>query len=98
MKPVHQRLGIERRMGDWMRARLPVAVAEFVMFGLKQGWACLFGGLMLALLIATHLIWSEAWWLSRYDFLVIAAVTIQIVFLATAGGRSGTVHDLPLAG
>ena len=27
---------------------------EFVVFGLKQAWACLFGGLMLAAMIATH--------------------------------------------
>ena len=26
---------------------------EFLLFGFKQGWACLFGGLMLALLLAT---------------------------------------------
>ncbi|WP_316014041.1 DUF817 domain-containing protein [Roseobacter sp. HKCCA0434] len=76
-------LAIERRLGDWMRPRLPDRFAEFVMFGLKQGWACLFGGLMLALLIGTHLVWRDAWGLSRYDFLVTAAVAIQVLFLAT---------------
>jgi hypothetical protein len=30
---------------------------EFLLFGLKQAWACLFGGLMLALLVGTHLFW-----------------------------------------
>ncbi len=30
---------------------------EFLLFGFKQGWACLFGALMLALLLGTHLIW-----------------------------------------
>ena len=39
---------LEHRMGDWARARLPFAVAELAMFILKQGWACLFGGLLLA--------------------------------------------------
>ena len=77
------RLPLERRLGDWMRARLPFGVAEFVMFGLKQGWACLFGGLMLALLIATHLIWQPDWLLSRYDFLLLTAIAIQVAFLAT---------------
>ncbi|MEM7237711.1 MAG: DUF817 domain-containing protein [Pseudomonadota bacterium] len=76
------RLPIERRMGDWMRSRLPFAVAEFVMFGLKQGWACLFGGVMLVLLIVTKLIWQADWTLARYDFLVIAALGIQVTFLA----------------
>lgn len=31
-----------------------LALYEFVRFGEKQGWACLFGGLMLGLLLATH--------------------------------------------
>ncbi|HVK43140.1 MAG TPA: DUF817 family protein, partial [Phenylobacterium sp.] len=30
---------------------------EFLLFGLKQAWACLFGGAMLALLILTHFFW-----------------------------------------
>jgi hypothetical protein len=30
---------------------------EFVRFGVKQAWACLFGALILALLIATHLLY-----------------------------------------
>lgn len=47
------------------------------MFGLKQGWACLFGGLMLALLVGTHLLWPQNAPIARYDFLVIAAVCIQ---------------------
>lgn len=29
-------------------ARLPPPLAEFILFGLKQAWACLFAGLMLA--------------------------------------------------
>ena len=28
---------------------------EFLWFGLKQGWACLFGGAMLALIVGTFL-------------------------------------------
>jgi len=55
---------------------------EFLMFGLKQGWACLFGGLMLALLVGTHLFWpSQGGLIPRYDFLVIAAVAIQLAML-----------------
>ncbi len=56
---------------------------EFVRFGVKQGWACLFGGLMLALLIATHFGYPKDAMLARYDFLVIAAITIQIIMLRT---------------
>ncbi len=50
---------------------------EFLMFGLKQGWACLFGALMLALLLATAWWWPANAPLARYDFLVIAALVIQ---------------------
>jgi uncharacterized membrane protein YoaT (DUF817 family) len=56
---------------------------EFLLFGLKQAWACLFGGLMLALLLGTHLFWPDEAPLTRYDFLVLAAVAIQGLLLAT---------------
>ncbi len=55
---------------------------EFARFGAKQAWACLFGALMLALLIATHLLYPRDASLARYDFLVLAAIAIQIVMLA----------------
>lgn len=54
---------------------------ELVRFGVKQAWACLFAGLLVALLIATYLLYPRGAWLSRYDFLVIAAVAIQILML-----------------
>ncbi|MBL9056043.1 MAG: DUF817 domain-containing protein, partial [Rhodobacteraceae bacterium] len=57
------------------------ALAEFVMFGLKQGWACLFGGLLLAAIIASKLIWQPGWPLHRYDFLFLFAISTQAVFL-----------------
>jgi len=74
-------LSIERRLGDYMRARLPRGLAEFVMFGLKMAWACLFAGAMLAAIILTKLIWPEGAALARYDFLVIYAVSLQAAFL-----------------
>ncbi|MEM7295692.1 MAG: DUF817 family protein [Pseudomonadota bacterium] len=72
---------LERRLGDWMRARLPLPVSELVMFGIKQGWACLFGGLMLLGLIISDAIWRDAWVLHRYDALLIYAVALQFLFL-----------------
>lgn len=54
---------------------------EFVRFGVKQAWACLFGALLLALLIATHLFYPKDAALARYDFLVLAAVAIQTAML-----------------
>lgn len=50
---------------------------EFLLFGFKQGWACLFGGLMLGLLLATHLFYPDNAALARYDFLTLAALVIQ---------------------
>lgn len=55
---------------------------EFLLFGFKQGWACLFGGLLLALLLGTHLFYPESATLQRYDFLTLAAVAIQAGMLA----------------
>jgi uncharacterized membrane protein YoaT (DUF817 family) len=61
---------------------------EFLLFGLKQAWACLFGALMLALILGTHLFWpahaaQDRIYLARYDFLVIAAIIVQALLLAT---------------
>ncbi|CDP53333.1 protein of unknown function DUF817 [Devosia sp. DBB001] len=58
------------------------ALVEFLVFGLKQAWACLFGGIMLGLMLATRLYWPEAMPLARYDFLFLAAVLVQIGMLA----------------
>ena len=55
---------------------------EFLLFGFKQGWACLFGGLLLALLLATHFLYPDDSALARYDFLTLAALAIQIGMLA----------------
>ena len=72
----------ERRLGCWAaRRRLRAILYEFLRFGCKQAWACLFGGALVALLLGTH------WWyphnaaLARYDFLFLAALTIQLIML-----------------
>ena len=58
------------------------ALVEFLVFGLKQAWACLFGGAMLALIIATRFYYPDDAWLTRYDFLFLAAFSIQLFMLA----------------
>ena len=73
--------GFERRMGDWARARLPYAMAELVLFILKQGWACLFGGLLLAAILLTKLVWHPGWPIHRYDALFLFAIATQAIFL-----------------
>jgi uncharacterized membrane protein YoaT (DUF817 family) len=72
---------LERRLGDRVRARLPLWLGELVMFVLKQGWACLFGGLMLGAIILSKMLWQPDWALARYDALFIFALATQAVFL-----------------
>ena len=57
------------------------AAVEFLVFGLKQGWACLFGGAMLVLILGTKFWWPEQAILARYDFLFLAALAIQLAML-----------------
>jgi uncharacterized membrane protein YoaT (DUF817 family) len=80
--PLARFIEVEARIGEWAeRRRSTHALYEFVRFGIKQAWACLFGALLLALLIGTHLLYPRGAWLARYDFLVVAAVAIQIAML-----------------
>lgn len=55
---------------------------EFLLFGFKQAWACLFGALLLVLLLGTHLYYPLEGTLHRYDFLTLAALGIQAAMLA----------------
>ncbi len=55
---------------------------EFLLFGFKQGWACLFGGLMLSLLLGTYFFYPADAVLLRYDFITIVALAIQLLMLA----------------
>src|SRR5262245_32221534 len=81
--PLARFIEIEARIGAWAEQRRSTLVFyELVRFGLKQGWACLFGALMLALLIGTHVFYPKGAWLARYDFLFLAALLIQAGMLA----------------
>ena len=62
--------------------RRRAAAFELMLFGLKQAWACLFGGLLLALILTTHLLWPDDAPVARYDFLVFGALAIQASMLA----------------
>ena len=72
------RVSLRRR---FVKGPLSLAGYEFVAFGIKQGWACLFGGLMLSLILLTYLFYPSDAPLARYDFLTIGAVLIQIGML-----------------
>lgn len=68
----------ERGVGLWAaRRRTTAFLHEFVRFGVKQAWACLFGGAMLTLLLGTHRWYPSGAALARYDFLTLAAIAIQ---------------------
>lgn len=65
--------------------------AEFLVFGAKQAWACLFGALLLVAIIATRVFYPDDAWLDRNDLLTIIAVLIQIGMLV---GRLETIGEL----
>jgi uncharacterized membrane protein YoaT (DUF817 family) len=72
----------EAALGEWaLRTPSTHFLYEFVRFGVKQAWACLFGAVMLGLIIATYLLYPISAALARYDFLVLAAVAIQALML-----------------
>lgn len=82
--PIERFIEVEERLGKAAETRGALAAGfyEFLRFGIKQGWACLFGGLMCALLIATYLWYPRGAALARYDFLFLSAMTIQALLLA----------------
>lgn len=63
------------------RGAMAVAAHELLWFGAKQAWACLFGGLMLALLVATWWLWPEGAFMARYDVVTVGAMLIQAALL-----------------
>ncbi|MAK60048.1 MAG: hypothetical protein CMK09_03620 [Ponticaulis sp.] len=65
----------------WVRGPVSAAANEFLLFGIKQGWACLFGGIMLGLIVLTYLFYPADAGLARYDFLFLCALAIQLGML-----------------
>jgi len=59
------------------------ALYEFLRFGAKQGWACLFGGIAVALMIGAWRFYPAGSPLARYDFLFLCMLAVQAVLLAT---------------
>jgi len=62
-------------------SRLNAFLWEFFLFGFKQAWACLFGAILLALVLLTKWYWPHHFWLARYDFLFLSALAIQALLL-----------------
>lgn len=59
---------------------LKTGVKEFWRFGIKQAYACIFGGFLLGLMIITKY-WYPIEVLHRYDFLFLAAIAFQAFLL-----------------
>ena len=73
--------GREALRARWVKGAWSLGLFEFISFGIKQAWACLFGGVMLSLLLVTHFFYPDAAALSRYDFLVLAALALQVLLI-----------------
>lgn len=67
----------------FVKGPVSLVLFEFISFGVKQAWACLFGGLMLGLLLGTYLFYPNDAALARYDFITIIACLIQGLLLLT---------------
>jgi uncharacterized membrane protein YoaT (DUF817 family) len=72
-------LAAEHRLAVRVCAHGPLAQLcyEFVRFGLKMAWACVFAGLMLALIVGTWLWYPKSAAVARYDVITVAACAIQ---------------------
>lgn len=56
-------------------------IHEFILFGLKQAWACLFGALLLGMMILTSFVDWETLPVHQYDVLFVGAVLIQVILM-----------------
>jgi uncharacterized membrane protein YoaT (DUF817 family) len=58
-------------------------IVELWTFFYKQAWSCAFAGSLLALMIATNFYYPIGKYLPRYDCLLVAALLLQILLIAT---------------
>jgi uncharacterized membrane protein YoaT (DUF817 family) len=81
--PLEQRLDNRARrfLDSAPSSRIRPKLTEFVVFGLKQGWACIFGAALLAVLMAARLWYPDSAGLARNDFLTLAALAIQVLMV-----------------
>ena len=72
----------DRMLRDAAAQGVRAALIEFVVFVLKQAWACAFGAILLVVIIAARLFYPDDAALARNDALTLAAVLIQVAMLA----------------
>ena len=86
MSERHRDRWLEWLKGVSTRHILPLPLGrfwhEFLLFGVKQGWACLFAAVLIAAIIGTFLFYPKGSFLTRYDFLFIVALGMQALLLA----------------
>lgn len=75
--------GAHRLLADASERGIRAGLIEFLVFGAKQAWACIFGAALLGVIIAAKLWYPDDAALARNDALTIAAIAIQIVMVAT---------------
>jgi uncharacterized membrane protein YoaT (DUF817 family) len=77
--PLARTLGLQRRLGEAVltRGRWAGWAYEFLRFGLKLAWACMFGAALLGLVILTAFLYPAHALLPRLDFLFLMALLIQ---------------------
>jgi uncharacterized membrane protein YoaT (DUF817 family) len=81
--PLRRFLASEAMLGRRIeRSRWTSVFYEFLRFGIKQGWACLFGGIAVGLMILTAWLYPAQALLSRYDFLFLSLFGVQAALLA----------------
>ncbi|MDH2383676.1 DUF817 domain-containing protein [Bradyrhizobium sp. CER78] len=81
--PLRRFIAGEHRLGLVMaQRRWTAALYEFLRFGVKQAWACLFGGIAVALMIGTWRFYPPDAVLARYDFLFLCMLAVQVALLA----------------
>ncbi|HEV7741762.1 MAG TPA: DUF817 domain-containing protein [Pseudolysinimonas sp.] len=82
--PVEQRIddAAHRLLERFPRSAAWATTVEFLVFGAKQAWACLFGALLLAALLGAHFFYPDSAAVARNDLLTLVAVALQGIMLA----------------
>lgn len=91
--PLEQRIdeAADRMLRDAAAGGVRAGVIEFVVFALKQAWACAFGAALLLVIVTARLFYPDDAVLARNDLLTIAAVLIQVLMLVL---RLETLREL----
>src|SRR5260370_33640346 len=76
--PLRPFIAGEQRLGRVMaRQRWTAWLYELLRFGVKQGWACLFGGIPVGLMIATSRFYPRSAALARYGFMFLCMAAAE---------------------